>query len=235
MARVLGGLFAVLVVALAWVVMTAPNRSPATAAPQAGRTSTPDVAATDTAARVQAAAVSATIQALPPVGAPSPTPTITGRAALSTVVAAATEVTRLRALITPTPEVHLPSTVPPTDTVPAYSIQSWHKSTDPRRVRYNVTTIIRNARGLGSSPSRDDILAVLTSATELAFASMPDAKGVEVTVTTEKDWNMQMGWDARGDTTTDGLDFPGTAPQDGKIHAEYYDQSRGYEDLVLDL
>src|SRR5207302_6389793 len=52
-----------------------------------------------------------TTTALPPVGAPTATATLTGVAALSTAAAAATEVSRLRSLVTPTPAVQLPSRV----------------------------------------------------------------------------------------------------------------------------
>jgi hypothetical protein len=128
---------------------------------------TPDASTADTQARRQAVALAATISVLPPIGAPTTTPILTGQAALATVVTAATEVARLRALPpdrTPPPTPVLPMVVAATDRSPSYSIVKWLRSgVDPRRARYLVETVVPD------SYAREDVLAVLVAATRLTF------------------------------------------------------------------
>lgn len=208
------------------------ERATAAAAP-----STPDATGADAQARRQAVVLAATVNALPPRGAPSATPTLTGQADLATVVAAATEIARLRALPpdpTPPPTPVLPLVVPATDQAPSYRIVTWRRSAaDPRIARYLVETVVPD------SYVREDVLAVLVAATRLTFRSETGPKTVQIGLRHLRSSERQFPYDAMAKTASAGLDFPGlVSPDNGKIHAGYFsanDSQPGDTEMDLDL
>jgi hypothetical protein len=199
------------------LALTACSTTRAPVAPTPAQRFTPDAAATDTAARRQAVALAATVEAHPGAGA---TPTVSGQQALATVVAAATEIARLRALPpdpTAPPTPVLPLNVAATDEAPAYRIVVWKRlDLDPRRIAYGLDMVVPDAY------KRDQVLAVASSGVHRIFDTVPDAKALHARVIQQSGWASQFGGVvAIADRATDGKNFSGSKPQDSNMHVAY--------------
>lgn len=158
--------------------------------------------------------LAATVQA---AAKPAATPTTSGQSAPATVVTAATEVARLRALPpdpTPVTTPVIPLQVTATSQSPAYRIVACPRNAvNPNRVKYGVDPVVPDEY------SRDQVLATVSAATHRVFDTMPDAKAVHTRVILQSGYS--AGFDgvvALADTSTDGLDLSGTKPQDSNMH-----------------
>ncbi len=179
---------------------------------------TPDVQGT---VRAQVDATISAVRVLP-------TPTVTPRAssAVQTVVAVkptlevlatrmvvadATGTAIARAQPTPIPMPSLPVRRAASDASPAYTITKiTDRETYAGRRRYLVETRLTN-------DSRDGVIAAMHDSVQWSFATLSDAKAITV-------WgfiSIQPSWIGQAQVSSDGFNWAGDTPDDGRIDVNY--------------